>query len=169
MVRTFPRRTDLPVSRRLLRRRCHVAAAYAPCRCRSGCPSRPGSGDRSLEAESRATRPGRRSVKARDALAVGLRDLGLEVPDAQATSWGAWRSPTEAYAAAFARRGGSAAVASGVMGWAAYHVGTRLETPRAKVAQYWRRALASDRRRVARGFLRARSVIQMTPARSDRG
>jgi histidinol-phosphate aminotransferase len=45
-------------------------------------------------------------VKARDALAVGLRDLGLEIPDAQGNFvWLPGGPQTEAYAAAFGRAG----------------------------------------------------------------
>ncbi len=45
-------------------------------------------------------------IKARDALAVGLRDLGFEVPDSQANFvWLPAGPDTEAYAAAFARAG----------------------------------------------------------------
>jgi histidinol-phosphate aminotransferase len=45
-------------------------------------------------------------VKARDALAIGLRDLGLEIPDAQGNFvWLPGGPQTEAYAAAFARAG----------------------------------------------------------------
>jgi histidinol-phosphate aminotransferase len=45
-------------------------------------------------------------VKARDALAVGLRDLGFEIPDAQGNFvWLPGGPQTQAYAAAFARAG----------------------------------------------------------------
>ena len=45
-------------------------------------------------------------VKARDALAVGLRDLGFEIPDAQGNFvWLPGGPQTDAYAAAFARAG----------------------------------------------------------------
>jgi histidinol-phosphate aminotransferase len=45
-------------------------------------------------------------VKARDALAVGLRDLGFDVPDAQGNFvWLPGGSLTEAYAASFASAG----------------------------------------------------------------
>jgi histidinol-phosphate aminotransferase len=45
-------------------------------------------------------------VKARDALAVGLRDLGLEIPDAQGNFvWLPGGPQTDSYAAAFARAG----------------------------------------------------------------
>jgi histidinol-phosphate aminotransferase len=45
-------------------------------------------------------------VKARDALAIGLRDLGFDVPDAQGNFvWLPGGSQTEAYAATFARAG----------------------------------------------------------------
>jgi histidinol-phosphate aminotransferase len=45
-------------------------------------------------------------VKARDALAVGLRDLGFDIPDAQGNFvWLPAGSDTEAYAATFARAG----------------------------------------------------------------
>jgi histidinol-phosphate aminotransferase len=45
-------------------------------------------------------------VKARDALAVGLRDLGFDIPDAQGNFvWLPGGSDTEAYAETFARAG----------------------------------------------------------------
>jgi histidinol-phosphate aminotransferase len=60
----------------------------------------------SLEAESQLLDRVADLVKARDALAVGLRDLGFEVPDAQGNFvWLPGGSRTEAYAAAFARAG----------------------------------------------------------------
>ncbi|HEX3205282.1 MAG TPA: aminotransferase class I/II-fold pyridoxal phosphate-dependent enzyme, partial [Propionibacteriaceae bacterium] len=60
----------------------------------------------SLEAESLLLDRVADLVKARDALAVGLRDLGFEVPDAQGNFvWLPGGSRTEAYAAAFARAG----------------------------------------------------------------
>jgi histidinol-phosphate aminotransferase len=60
----------------------------------------------SLEAESLLLDRVADLVKARDALAVGLRDLGIEVPDAQGNFvWLPGGSHTEAYAAAFARAG----------------------------------------------------------------
>jgi histidinol-phosphate aminotransferase len=60
----------------------------------------------SLEAESLLLDRVADLVKARDALAVGLRDLGFEVPDAQGNFvWLPGGSQTEAYAAAFARAG----------------------------------------------------------------
>jgi histidinol-phosphate aminotransferase len=60
----------------------------------------------SLEAESLLLDRVADLVKARDALAVGLRDLGFEVPDAQGNFvWLPGGPSTEAYAAAFARAG----------------------------------------------------------------
>jgi histidinol-phosphate aminotransferase len=60
----------------------------------------------SLEAESQLLDRVADLVKARDALAVGLRDLGFEVPDAQGNFvWLPGGSRTEAYATAFARAG----------------------------------------------------------------
>ena len=60
----------------------------------------------SLEAEALLLDRVADLVKARDALAVGLRDLGFEVPDAQGNFvWLPGGSRTEAYAAAFARAG----------------------------------------------------------------
>jgi histidinol-phosphate aminotransferase len=60
----------------------------------------------SLEAESLLLDRVADLVKARDALAVGLRDLGFAVPDAQGNFvWLSGGSRTEAYAAAFARAG----------------------------------------------------------------
>jgi histidinol-phosphate aminotransferase len=60
----------------------------------------------SLEAESLLLDRVADLVKARDALAVGLRDLGFDVPDAQGNFvWLPGGSRTEAYAAAFARAG----------------------------------------------------------------
>jgi histidinol-phosphate aminotransferase len=60
----------------------------------------------SLEAESQLLDRVADLVKARDALAVGLRDLGFDVPDAQGNFvWLPGGSRTEAYAAAFARAG----------------------------------------------------------------
>jgi histidinol-phosphate aminotransferase len=60
----------------------------------------------SLEAESLLLDRVGDLVKARDALAVGLRDLGFDVPDAQGNFvWLPGGSRTEAYAAAFARAG----------------------------------------------------------------
>lgn len=60
----------------------------------------------SLEAESLLLDRVADLVKARDALAVGLRDLGFEVPDAQGNFvWLPGGSRTEAYAAAFGRAG----------------------------------------------------------------
>jgi histidinol-phosphate aminotransferase len=60
----------------------------------------------SLEAESQLFDRVADLVKARDALAVGLRDLGFEVPDAQGNFvWLPGGSRTEAYATAFARAG----------------------------------------------------------------
>ena len=60
----------------------------------------------SLEAESLLLDRVADLVKARDALAVGLRDLGIDVPDSQGNFvWLPGGSHTEAYAAAFAQAG----------------------------------------------------------------
>jgi histidinol-phosphate aminotransferase len=60
----------------------------------------------SLDAEAQLLDRVAELVKARDALAVGLRDLGFGVPDAQGNFvWLPGALETEAYAAAFARAG----------------------------------------------------------------